>query len=120
MDRTLLITYIYKQNTLGRVRNSANPADKSIFYCNLKPGLLKLQLPEKLTRHMQTDQDNVSLAGMLQGAVVRPVCFCLTLVFARHCWVIIRVFQSVGVPWTQFLRQFNLASRLSVGHISQG
>ena len=68
-----------------RVRNSANPcvrdmskylrtcqmsvhgypADMSIF-CNLQLGLLKLQ---EDTPQADIDQDNVSLAGVLQGAV---------------------------------------------------
>ena len=41
------------------------PVDMSIF-CNLQLGLLKLQedMPQA-----DIDQDNVSLAGMLQGAV---------------------------------------------------
>ena len=44
------------------------PADMSIF-CNLQLGLLKLQdMPQA-----DIDQDNVSLAGMLQGAVGRTV-----------------------------------------------
>ncbi len=29
-------------------------------------------------------------------------------------------YKSVSIPWTQFLRQFKLASRLTVGHVSQG
>ena len=72
-----------------RVRNSANPcvrdmskylricqmsvhgypADMSIF-CNLQLGLLELQ---EDTPQADIDQDNVSLAGMLQGAVGRAV-----------------------------------------------
>ena len=48
------------------------PADMSIF-CNLQLGLLKLQ---EDTPQADIDQDNVSLAGVLQGAVatelVRP------------------------------------------------
>ncbi len=54
------------------------PADKSIFYCNLKLGLLKLQEETAGTSHADIDQDNVSLAGVLQGAVGRAV---LTLLF---------------------------------------
>ena len=41
------------------------PADMSIF-CNLQLGLLKLQ---EDTPQADIDQDNVSLAGVLQGAV---------------------------------------------------
>ena len=41
------------------------PADMSIF-CNLQLGLLKLQ---EDTPQADIDQDNVSLAGGLQGAV---------------------------------------------------
>ena len=41
------------------------PADMSIF-CNLQLGLLELQ---EDTPQADIDQDNVSLAGMLQGAV---------------------------------------------------
>ena len=75
--------------TIIRVRNSANPcvrdmpkylrtcqmsvhcypADMSIF-CNLQLGLLKSQ---EDTPHADIDQDNVSLAGVLQGAVGRTV-----------------------------------------------
>ena len=72
-----------------RVRNSANPCvrdmskylrtcqmsvhgyppDMSIF-CNLLLGLLELQ---EDTPQADIDQDNVSLAGVLQGAVGRTV-----------------------------------------------
>ena len=45
------------------------PADMSIF-CNLQLGLLKLQ---EDTPQADIDQDNVSLAGVLQGAVGRAV-----------------------------------------------
>ena len=45
------------------------PADMSIF-CNLQLGLLELQ---EDTPQTDIDQDNVSLAGMLQGAVGRTV-----------------------------------------------
>ena len=45
------------------------PADKSIFFCNLQLGLLKLQD----TSHADIDQDDVSLAGVLQDAVGRAV-----------------------------------------------
>ena len=52
------------------------PADMSIF-CNLQLGLLELQedMPQA-----DIDQDNISLAGVLQGAVGRTV---HTPVFAR-------------------------------------
>ena len=43
------------------------PADMSIF-CNLKLGLLELQ---EDTPQADIDQDNVSLAGVLSGAVGR-------------------------------------------------
>ena len=51
------------------------PADKSIFYCNLKLGLLKLQEETAGTSHADIDQDDVSLAGsgVLQGSVGRAV-----------------------------------------------
>ena len=72
-----------------RVRNSANPCvrdmskslrtcqmsvhgypvDMSIF-CNLQLGLLELQ---EETPQADINQDNVSLAGVLQGAVSRAV-----------------------------------------------
>ena len=56
------------------------PADKSIFYCNLKLGLLKLQEETAGTSHADIDQDDVSLAGsgVLQGSVGRAV---LTVLF---------------------------------------
>ena len=38
-------------------------ADKSIFYCNLKLGLLKLQEETVGTSHANINQDNVSLAA---------------------------------------------------------
>ena len=68
------------------------PKDKSIFYCNLKLGLLKLQ--EETVGSSQVDiyQDDVSLVGVLQGAVGRAVCYCFTPVFARRCGAIIHGF----------------------------
>ena len=45
------------------------PADMSIF-CNLQLGLLELQ---EGTPQADIDQDNASLAGVLQGAVGRTV-----------------------------------------------
>ena len=45
------------------------PADKSIF-CNLQLGLLKLQEDKSCE---DIDQDDVSLAGVLQDAVGRAV-----------------------------------------------
>ena len=45
------------------------PVDMSIF-CNLQLGLLELQ---EETPQADINQDNVSLAGMLQGAVGRAV-----------------------------------------------
>ena len=45
------------------------PVDMSIF-CNLQLGLLKLQQD---TPQADIDQDNVSFAGVLQGAVGRAV-----------------------------------------------
>ena len=66
------------------------PADMSIF-CNLQLGLLELQ---EDTPQADIDQDNVSLAGMLQGAVGRAVD---TPVFARACcWTIIRGFHTIA------------------------
>ena len=54
-------------------------ADKSIFYCNLKPGLLKLQEETVGSSHADIDyQDGISLAGVLQGAVGLAVCYCFT------------------------------------------
>ena len=57
-------------------------ADKSIFYCNLKLALLKLQEETAGTSHADIDQDDVTLAGVLQGAVDRAVCYCFTSVRA--------------------------------------
>ena len=69
------------------------PADMSIF-CNLQLGLLKLQedMPQA-----DIDQDNVSLAGVLQGAVATELVAQSDIpVFARRsCWAIIRVFRDV-------------------------
>ena len=84
------------------------PADKS-FFCNLQLGLLELH---EDTSHADIDQDDVSLSGVPQDAVVR----------ARRCWAIIcgfmrrdtiadgtgsqsRLFQFFSVPWTVVLRQ---------------
>ena len=74
------------------------PADKSIFYCNFKLGLLKLQEETVGSSHVDIDQDDVFLPGVLQGAVGRAVCYCFTPVFARRCWAIIRGFPVRGRP----------------------
>ena len=70
------------------------PADMSIF-CNLQLGLLELQQED--TPQADIDQDNISLAGMLQvqGAVGRTVD---TPMFARasFCWTIIRGFHTIA------------------------
>ena len=89
------------------------PADKSIFYYNFKLGLLKLQEETAGTSHADIDQDDVSLAGVLQGAVGRAVCYCFTPVSARRCWAIIRCFpirqhpvEAVVYSKQPILRQF--------------
>ena len=64
------------------------PADMSIF-CNLQLGLLK---SHEDTPQADIDQDNVSVAGVLQGAVGRAVD---TPVFAC-CWTIIRGFHTIA------------------------
>ena len=88
------------------------PADKSIFYCNLK---LELQEETVDSSHADIDQDDVFLAGVLQGAVGRAVCYCFTPVFARRCWAIIRGFpirqRPVGVPWRQLFTPNSLFLR---------
>ena len=105
------------------------PTDMSIF-CNLQLGLLKLQ---EDTPQADIDQDNVSLAGVLQGAVghtVRyPPCSRVLLLgdnmrFSEtsgkqsgHLWMPFS--QSFSVSWTQILQQLKLASMLNVGHVSQ-
>ena len=62
------------------------PADKSIFDCNLKLGLLKSRRDSWQcgTSHADTDEDDdiVSLAGVLQDAVGHAVC-CVFTVFWR-------------------------------------
>ena len=70
---------------MNRVRNSANPFVQDMpkylrtsqmsvgqvhFFCNLQLGLPKLQEDRS---HADIDQDDVSLAGMLQDAVGRAV-----------------------------------------------
>ena len=55
------------------------PADNSILDCNLKLGLLKLQEEIAGTSHADIDQDDVSLASVLQGAVGRAVCYCFSV-----------------------------------------
>ena len=131
------VVYLPLGYSLRRVRNKANPfvrdmpkylrtsqmsvhgypADKSIFYCNLKLVSLKLQEETVGLSPADIDQDDVSLPGMLQGAVGRTVCYCFTPVFARRGWAIIRRFpmrqRPVRVPWRQLftpnsplLRQF--------------
>ena len=57
------------------------PEDKSIWDCNLKLGLLKLQEETAGTSHVDIDQDDVSLPGVLQGAV----CYCFIPAFVRRC-----------------------------------
>ena len=96
------------------------PADKSIFYCNLKLGLLKLQEETVDSSRADIDQDDVSLAGVLQGAVGRTVCYCFTPVFARRCWAIIHGFPICQRPVKAVFALAQWASRLSVGHVSQG
>ena len=64
------------------------PVDMSIF-CNLQLGLLELQ--EEMPQ-ADINQDNVSLADVLQGAVGRAVD---TPVFAC-CWTIIRGFHTIA------------------------
>ena len=61
------------------------PADKSnFFYCNLKLGSLKSQRDSWQCGTSQTDidEDDVSLADVLQDAVGRAVC-CVFAVFER-------------------------------------
>ena len=53
---------------------------------------MKLQEERAGTSHAAIDQDNVSLAGMLQASVGGAVCYCFTPVFARRCWAIIHGF----------------------------
>ena len=55
------------------------PADKSIFYCNLKLGLLILQEETAGMSRADIDQDDAFLAGVLQGAVGRAVCYCFSV-----------------------------------------
>ena len=62
------------------------PADMSIF-CNLQLGLLKLQ---EDTPQADIDQDNGSLAGVMQGAVGRSLIPVLApRVRECRCWAII-------------------------------
>ena len=93
---------------ISRVRKKANPfvgdmlkylrtsqmsvhGSSPFFYCNLKLGL-KLQEETVGSSHAEIDQDDAFLAGVLQGAVGRAVCYCFTPVFARRCWAIIHGF----------------------------
>ena len=86
-----------------RVRNSANPfvrdmrkylrtsqmsvhgypEDKSIL---LQLGLLKFQEERAGTSHADIDQDDVSLPGLLLGALGRTVCYCF--IPARSCVIV--------------------------------
>ena len=63
------------------------PADMSIF-CNLQLGLMKLQ---EDTLQADIDQDDVSLAGVLQGAVAAELVAQSDTPCSR-CWAIIRGF----------------------------
>ena len=97
---------------------------KCPYFCNLQLGLLKLQD----TPQADIDQDNVSLAGVLQGAVATelvaqsdtPVCECsrATLLgdntrFSIHDTIAGGTEHAVGTPfsqsfsvsWTQILQQ---------------
>ena len=93
------------------------PADMSIF-CNLQLGLLKLQ---EDTPQADIDQDNVSLAGVMQGAVgrsliprARPPCSRVPLLgdnmrFSEtsgtqsgRVWTLFS--QSFSISWTQILQ----------------
>ena len=105
------------------------PADMSIF-CNLQLGLLKLQ---EDTPQADIDQDNSSLAGVLQGAVGRTVWYppCSRVLLlgdnmrlsetsgkqSGRLWTPFS--QSFRVSWTQILQQLKLASMLNAGHVSQ-
>ena len=62
------------------------------FYCNLKLGFLKLQEETAGTSHAVIDQYDVSVGGVLQGAVGGTVCYCFIPVSACRCWAIIRGF----------------------------
>ena len=83
------------------------PVDKSIFYCDLKLEVLKLQ-----EETADIDQDDVSLAGLLQYTVGRSLLLFHPCVRGplssdnTRFSVSDTVFQSVSVAWTQFLRQF--------------
>ena len=106
------------------------PADKSIliFICNLKLGLLKLQEETAGTSHADIDQDDVSLPGVLLGALGRAVCYCFIPAFVRRCWAIIRGVSKDQSPSASRgpsfcvvqTREFKQASRLNVGNLSQG
>ena len=76
MKNPLFRTYEPSDYRTFGLESSHHPADMSIF-CNLQLGLLELQ--EDMP-HTDIEQDNVSLAGVLQGAVGRTVD---TPVFAR-------------------------------------
>ena len=59
----------------------------SPFYCNLKLGLLKSRRDSYQcgTSHVDTDDDDVSLAGVLQDAVGRAVSvWCVFPVYLRY------------------------------------
>ena len=141
-------TWAKETPTNKQVRNSANPCVRDMskylrtcqmsvhgypvdmsFFCNLQLGLLELQ---EDTPQADIDQDNVSLAGVLQGAVGRAVD---TPVFACF-WTIIRGFHTIaggtewsGRVWTPFSQSFSVSrtqilqqlkcSMLNVGHVSQ-
>ena len=81
------------------------PADKSIFYCNLKFGLLKSQKETagSVSRQMQTQKKTILCLLLASPSLLR----------VRRFWAIIHVvsswvacFKSASIPWMQFLPQF--------------
>ena len=58
------------------------PAGMSVFDCNLKLGLLRSRRDSWQCGTSHAEEDDVSLAGVLQDAVGRAVC-CLFAVFER-------------------------------------
>ena len=65
-----------------------------VHFFNLQLGLLELQ---EETPPADIDQDNVSLAGVLQGAVGRAVDTpCARTPCSRCCWTIIRGFHTIA------------------------
>ena len=101
------------------LKSNGYPADKSIFYCNLKLGLLNLQVPRD-SWHVPCRHRSRRCLSCWRAAR----CSWSRSLLLFHPSVNAPLLGdntrfSVSVPWTQFLLQAS-SSRVNVGHVSQG